>query len=195
MPLPVGRLAAESWGTDETAERRVGKGRVVAGELGMSPWALVGKATSPQKFPDLYCHYDVVAGVLARMGLPPDFESDANLRYPHRRDGRTDIYFVANPAEHRVQVMARVTLNAQNLGVLWKTPYQVEITGAAQRGVNTLEIVIANLWPNRPIGDQALPPEQRVAWTAWNPFKKDTPLLKSGLRGPVCYSIVPVDFR
>ena len=85
----------------------------------------------------------------------------------------------------RVQVMAQVTLNGKNLGVLWKTPYQVEITDAARSGVNTLEITVANLWPNRLIGDQSLPPEQRVAWTTWNPFKKDTPSLESGLLGPV----------
>jgi len=35
------------------------------------------------------------------------------------------------------------------------------------------------------IGDAALPPESRVAWTTWNPYKKDSPLPESGLLGPV----------
>jgi hypothetical protein len=85
----------------------------------------------------------------------------------------------------QVQVMARVTLNGKDLGVLWKKPFHAEITGVVQPGVNTLEITVANLWPNRLIGDQSVPPDQRIAWTTWNPFKKETPLLESGLLGPV----------
>jgi len=95
----------------------------------------------------------------------------------------------------QVQVMARVTLNGKDLGVLWKKPYQVEITGAVQPGVNTLEVTVANLWPNRLIGDQSVPPEQRIAWTTWNPFKKDTPPLESGLLGPVRCNTIPVDLQ
>jgi len=89
--------------------------------------------------------------------------------------------------------MARVTLNGKDLGVLWKKPFQVEITGVAQSGANTLELTVANLWPNRLIGDQSLPPEQRIAWTTWNPFKKETPLLESGMLGPVYCRIIPAD--
>jgi hypothetical protein len=44
---------------------------------------------------------------------------------------------------------------------------------------------VANLWPNRLIGDQALPAEKRVSWTTWNPYKKDSALMPSGLQGPV----------
>ena len=38
----------------------------------------------------------------------------------------------------RVQVMARVKLNGKDLGVLWKTPYRVDITEAAKPGENSL---------------------------------------------------------
>ncbi|MEN6424696.1 MAG: glycosyl hydrolase [Phycisphaerales bacterium] len=297
------------------------------GESGMSPWGRIDQIAGQQEFPDLYCDYDLVAGVLRKMDVPPDFESDANLRYPHRRDGNADIYFVANPADQpvdaqcsfrvtgkrpelwdpmtgsvrpsgrfvekdkrtrmqlslepcgsafvvfgkkplgrriaarepwstlsrefeiagpwevrfepnrgapemvvmaaladwskhpdagvkyfsgqatyrttftldptgdrepgwlldlgRVEVMAQVKLNGTDLGVLWKAPYQVEITEAIQPGENTLEVTVANLWPNRMIGDQFLPPEQRTTWATWNPYTKDSPLLESGLLGPV----------
>jgi beta-galactosidase/beta-glucuronidase len=86
----------------------------------------------------------------------------------------------------RVEVMAQVKLNGEDLGILWKTPFQVEITDAVKSGENILEVTVANLWPNRLIGDQLLPPEERITWTTWSPYTKDSPLLESGLLGPVC---------
>lgn len=84
-----------------------------------------------------------------------------------------------------VAVMARVKLNGKDLGTVWTSPYRVEITGALRQGENDLEITVANLWPNRLIGDQLLPEEKRFTWNTWNPYTKDSPLLKSGLLGPV----------
>ena len=52
-------------------------------------------------------------------------------------------------------------------------------------GPNRLEIDVANLWPNRLIGDAGLPEKQRVTWTTWNPYRKDAPLLPSGWLGPI----------
>lgn len=84
-----------------------------------------------------------------------------------------------------VEVMARVKLNGQDLGILWKPPYRVEVTPALKPGANTLEISVVNLWPNRMIGDAMQPVEKRLTWCSWEPFTKDTPLLKSGLLGPM----------
>jgi hypothetical protein len=81
--------------------------------------------------------------------------------------------------------MARVKLNGKDLGVVWKSPFRLKLDEALKPGENRLEIEVANLWPNRLIGDAGLPEAQRVAWTTWNPFAKDTPLLESGLLGPV----------
>jgi hypothetical protein len=61
----------------------------------------------------------------------------------------------------------------------------VDATGVLRPGGNTLEIRVANLWPNRMIGDAALAETNRFTWSSWEPFKQDTPLLKSGLLGPV----------
>jgi len=55
-----------------------------------------------------------------------------------------------------VQVMAEVILNGKNLGVLWHTPYVVDISEAAQPGVNQLVVKVTNLWINRMIGDEQL---------------------------------------
>jgi hypothetical protein len=42
------------------------------------------------------------------------------------------------------------------------------------------------MWVNRLIGDEALPKDQRHTWTNLHYFyKADSPLLESGLLGPV----------
>jgi len=85
----------------------------------------------------------------------------------------------------RVKSMAQVKVNGTDVGILWTPPYRAEITAAIRPGGNTLEVRVVNLWPNRMIGDQFLPPDKRFTSSTWNPFQKDSPLLESGLLGPV----------
>jgi hypothetical protein len=84
-----------------------------------------------------------------------------------------------------VREVAEVSLNGRDLGVMWKPPFRADITAAAQPGKNRLEVRLTNLWPNRLIGDQRLPQAQRRTWATFNPFTADSPLLPSGLLGPV----------
>jgi len=294
------------------------------GPNGMRPWSSVG----PKPRVEAYAGAKDVSAVLARLGLPPDFESDRPLRYIHRRAGDTDIYFVASshqvpvtarctlrvagklpeiwdpvtgrrwgatafeqkdgrtsvplefprsgslfvvfreptrlakaegrnfprhhllstiagpwtvefdpkwggPAEPvvfdrltdwtkrpeegvkyysgtavyrtsldvdedawppkgrrlldlgSVEVMARVRLNDKDLGVVWTPLLRVDITDTLRPGRNTLEVEVVSCWPNRLIGDEHLPEQKRYTWSTWNPYKKDSPLLPSGLLGPV----------
>ncbi len=114
-----------------------------------------------------------------------------------------------------VGVMARVRLNGTDLGLLWKPPYRVFLGGPLKAGGNTLEIAVTNLWVNRMIGDEHLPPDSerwpegnlrewpqwlaegkpspsgRIAFSTWNLWKKEDPLPPSGLAGPV--RLLPVD--
>jgi hypothetical protein len=83
-----------------------------------------------------------------------------------------------------VRELARVRLNGQDLGLVWCAPWRVELTAAAVAGDNKLEIEVTNLWPNRLIGDAALPAAQRLTRTNVA-FRADQPLLPSGLLGPV----------
>jgi hypothetical protein len=85
----------------------------------------------------------------------------------------------------RVRNVAQVRLNGKDLGVVWTSPWRVDITQAVKPTGNQLEIDVVNLWPNRLIGDAALPPEKRLTKTNVTKFKKNTPLLPSGLLGPV----------
>ncbi len=294
------------------------------GAFAMAPW---NKNPNARPEPELYPEYRVMTDVLAKMNVAPDFESDIPLRYIHRVDGDTEIYFVSNPqnlpittkavfrtagkqpelwnpvtgttrtlpeyverngrttipmefapsqsffvilrnqtktdrvkgdnfprwtrimeitgpwevhfeanrgaperatfatlidwTKHadpgirnfsgvatyiaqfdwkpssnvarqtiaidlgRVEVMAQVTLNGRDLGIIWTSPFRIDATAALKPDTNILEIRVANLWPNRLIADSALPPDQRITRTTWNPFTKDIPLLPSGLLGPV----------
>lgn len=81
--------------------------------------------------------------------------------------------------------VAAVRLNGVDLGVVWAKPATVELTGALKASDNDLEITVVNLWPNRLIGDEGLPKESRLTETNIHKFNSSTPLLPSGLIGPV----------
>jgi hypothetical protein len=375
----VRRLADELWENCEgerVTEHAFGRGRLVwerklGDAAGRSSTASessaslhVDKSTwdvgvPPLAEPEQYGDFSSVAEVLEKMGVPPDFESGARLRYVHRRDGETDIYFVANsenrsvktdcvfrvahktpelwdavtgeirnldefsaengrtavplsfephqsfflvfrkpaaggnerrrnfplqekvgdiagpwdvefdpgwggpgpvtflkledwtlrpedgiryysgPAAYRtafdlplpsdasvqtegqgrrrtwldlgiVRNIARVRLNGRDLGVVWCAPWQVDITAVVRPSGNRLEISVANLWVNRLIGDERLPPDSefgeggnlarwpewllkgeprlspdRTTFTTWRHYSKESPLVPSGLIGPV----------
>jgi hypothetical protein len=84
-----------------------------------------------------------------------------------------------------VENLARIRLNGQDLGVVWTRPFQVEVTDTVRAKRNHLEIEVVNLWPNRLIGDQSSPETERSTNTNITKFTKDSPLLPSGLLGPV----------
>lgn len=85
----------------------------------------------------------------------------------------------------RVCQLAEVRLNGKNLGVVWAMPFRVDVTGALKPTGNTLKIDVVNFWPNRVIGDAALPAEQRRTRTNIRKLTTETPLVESGLLGPV----------
>ena len=86
-----------------------------------------------------------------------------------------------------VHNIAEVLVNRQNLGIVWKNPFHVDITDVAQVGANKLEIKVTNCWKNRILGDWKLPANEKITWTLY-PFyhdEKDADLMPSGLLGPV----------
>jgi hypothetical protein len=116
-----------------------------------------------------------------------------------------------------VKNIAQVILNGKDLGVLWKPPFRVNISGAARAGANTLEVKVTNLWPNRLIGDAQMVPDREwtstrnlAAWPQWlldgkaspagqitfttaQHWQQDGFLLPSGLFGPV--RLIPIEKR
>jgi hypothetical protein len=114
----------------------------------------------------------------------------------------------------KVQVIAAVQLNGQDMGILWKPPFRLDVTESAKPGKNQLELKVVNLWPNRLIGDEQLAedcewrthgadygdpllkwpawllkgepsPTGRFTFATWKHWYKNSPLLESGLLGPV----------
>jgi hypothetical protein len=113
-----------------------------------------------------------------------------------------------------VQVIAEVKINGREFGILWKPPFELDVTDALQPGDNVIEIAVVNLWPNRLIGDEQLPEDcrwqvapsgflgglsewprwllegkprtsGRVTFATWKHWEKTSALPKSGLLGPV----------
>jgi hypothetical protein len=84
-----------------------------------------------------------------------------------------------------VREIAEVYLNGKSYGVIWAKPYKAWIPAKDLKETNELKIEVVNFWPNRLIGDQQLPPQQRLTRTNIRAFKKDSPLTPSGLIGPV----------
>ncbi len=85
-----------------------------------------------------------------------------------------------------VKEMAEVEVNGKPVGgILWKPPFRVDVTRALQPGANEISVKVTNLWPNRMIGDLQPGVTAKYTWTDFRPFKADSPLLESGLLGPV----------
>jgi hypothetical protein len=84
-----------------------------------------------------------------------------------------------------VKNLAEVIINGQSLGIVWKTPFRVNVTGALKEGDNKLEIKVINLWVNRLIGDQQPDVGEKITYTTMRFYRADAPLLPSGLLGPV----------
>ena len=107
-----------------------------------------------------------------------------------------------------VMVNARVFVNGHDCGILWKSPYRINVTGLLKEGKNDLRIEVTNRWINRLIGDEQLPPDVewrgvalkawpqwfkegkpsptgRIAFTTWHHWNKDDKLQPAGLLGPV----------
>ena len=84
-----------------------------------------------------------------------------------------------------VKNLAEVSVNGKALGILWKTPYRVDVTRALKPGANALEIKVTNPWVNRIIGDRQPNAAKTYTFTSPKFYRADSKLVPSGLLGPV----------
>ncbi len=126
-----------------------------------------------------------------------------------------DLEGSVNPSENNIYLnlgevknLAQITFNGKNLGILWTSPWRLNVSEMIKEKGNTLEIEVVNLWGNRMIGDEQLPEDgvKDGQWPTWllnnEPrtsgrftfaprrfYQKDSPLQSSGLLGPVTVEI------
>ncbi len=103
----------------------------------------------------------------------------------------------------KVDNIPRVKLNGKDLGLVWTSPYTVDITQALKKGKNSLVVEVTNTWNNRIVRDMELPLKERVSYLVHYeqyPNAGDTdPVLKNsvtkdlrdaGLSGPCTIRIL-----
>jgi hypothetical protein len=84
-----------------------------------------------------------------------------------------------------VKNIADVSVNGKALGIVWKRPFRVDVTGVLKPGPNRLQVGVTNLWVNRLIGDQQPDAARKYTYTTQAFYRSNSPLLPSGLLGPV----------
>ena len=81
--------------------------------------------------------------------------------------------------------LAEVIVNGKSLGIVWKKPFRIDVTGALKAGENKIEIRVTNLWVNRLIGDAQPGVTNKITYTTMPFYQANSKLLPSGLLGPV----------
>ncbi len=86
-----------------------------------------------------------------------------------------------------VKEVGEIRIDGQDLGTVWTFPFRVKVPAKLlSKGPHTLEAKVTNVWNNRLVGDQFLPKEKRITRTnLQGQHKKSSPLVSSGLLGPV----------
>ncbi len=84
-----------------------------------------------------------------------------------------------------VESIARVRVNGKDAGTVWAMPYTLRVDDLLRPGANIIEVETTNLWPNRIIGDQQPGVTHTYTKTNITRYTASSPLLPSGLIGPV----------
>lgn len=89
--------------------------------------------------------------------------------------------------------VAEVIINGKSVGILWTSPFSIDIQDYVKPGKNSLEIKITNMWINRLTGDMYLPADKKFCKTNQPDIVKDRSQIgeetyrvqRAGLLGPV----------
>ena len=87
----------------------------------------------------------------------------------------------------KVCEVGEVTIDGQDLGTAWTFPFRVKVPAELlSKCSHKLQVKVTNVWNNRLVGDQFLPEKKRITRTNMQEkHKNDSPLVPSGLLGPV----------
>jgi hypothetical protein len=109
--------------------------------------------------------------VLASLEVHPDFHSTTPLRFTHRRDGDTDIYFVANPKAQATTAIARFRAGNRTPQLWWPDGGRIE-RAAVYAVTNGVVRMPLSLGPHGSVfvvfRESAAPPSQQVVTVTHN---------------------------
>ena len=80
---------------------------------------------------------------------------------------------------------AEVIINGESAGILWCSPYEIDITRMLKKGNNQIEQRLANCLWNRLVGDAQLEESQRTTWQTQPLAKPTDTLVPSGVAGRI----------
>jgi hypothetical protein len=84
-----------------------------------------------------------------------------------------------------VSNLALTTVNGKQLPTAWHAPYRVDVTQALKPDAYQISIFVIDSWFNRLIGDLQPNVKTKYTFITWPVYKQDSPLVSSGLIGPV----------
>ena len=80
---------------------------------------------------------------------------------------------------------AEVIINGQSAGIVWCSPWDIDITKQLKKGKNQIELRVCNTLWNRLVGDAQLSEAERVTWQTHMLAKPNDNLVPSGLDGDI----------
>ncbi len=104
-----------------------------------------------------------------------------STKVTHDRTAREHVFLTLTD----LREICTVRVNGKSAGTIWSMPYRLDITASLTEGENLIELDITNLWPNRIIGDAQPNTTQKFTRTNIRKYTASSPLLPSGLVGPV----------
>ena len=80
---------------------------------------------------------------------------------------------------------AKIKVNGQEAGIVWCSPWEIEIGHLLKKGRNKIEIEVRNSLYNRMIGDSSKEEDERITHSSYPLVSPDSPLIPSGISGVV----------
>lgn len=80
---------------------------------------------------------------------------------------------------------AEVFVNGKSAGIVWCSPWDIDITQYLKKGKNQIELHVCNTLWNRLVGDASLPERERITWQTTPLAKSTDSLVPSGFSDDV----------
>ncbi len=103
-----------------------------------------------------------------------------NATFKIKSIGRKNRTIITLP---KVNGNVKVTVNEHEAGVIWCSPWRLDITDYVKEGLNKVNLGVTNVLSNRMIGDASLPVEERMTYAQPQIYFANDALKPSGIYG------------